>query len=165
MNIESGSTCFSPQPWNMRVTRIEKEKKTLWLKLFALLCPFLALKTGRNESPLCGREGMEVLKQKKSQSVECFLFHHCYFLGTRETYILVAMVKSNSMSRKWSINARTVEAGITLYFLVIQCYIGFNSPCNKRKQERCALSLLLPSASSFAVPNVFAGATVSGRNG
>ena len=43
---------------------------------------------------------MEVLKQKKSQSVECSLFYHCYFLGTRETYILVAMVKSNSMSRK-----------------------------------------------------------------
>lgn len=66
MKVQSGYLCFSPQLWDMRITRTAQEEKTLWLELLPLLCSFLALETGRSESALCGREEMEVMKHKKS---------------------------------------------------------------------------------------------------
>lgn len=56
MNMESGSTCFYSQLWDVRIMRIEQKKK-LWLELFPLLCTFLAMRTGRSESFLWDSEG------------------------------------------------------------------------------------------------------------
>ena len=46
------------------------QEKKLRLELFPILCSFLAVRTRRSESFLCDREGMEVMKQKKSRSAE-----------------------------------------------------------------------------------------------
>ena len=61
MNVESGSTCFSPQPWNMRVTRIEKEKKrkedTL-ARAVSSFMPLLGLENRKWVTPMWqGRDG------------------------------------------------------------------------------------------------------------